>query len=101
MKVDTGATPLSMSASRKESELVVTLVNPRHDQQLSVSCGVSGASISSARARALHHPDLNACNTFEAPDTIVPRDHEVTMSGGKFAIELPPLSVATVTARLS
>lgn len=92
---------LSVSASRNESELVVTLVNPLHDALMPVDCAVAGARLSGAAARIIAHPDLNACNTFERPDTIVPRLHAVEVSGDLLKLELPPQAVCTVTARLA
>jgi alpha-N-arabinofuranosidase len=92
---------LSVSASRQGSELVVTLVNPRHDTSMTVTCAVAGKGATAASARALYHADLNACNTFEAPDQVVPRDHTASVSGAGVRVEMPPLSVVTVTARLA
>lgn len=92
---------LSVSASRQADRLVVTLVNPKHDTGLKVECTVSEGSVGEARARILQHPDFNAANTFDQPDLIVPRDHPLTAAGSAIRIELPPLSVTTVTARLT
>jgi alpha-N-arabinofuranosidase len=92
---------LSVSASRRQDELIVTLVNPRHDAGLEVECALSRGIAGNARARVLHHPDFNAANTFETPDLIVPRDHPVSASGSSLRVELPPLAIVTVQARLS
>ncbi len=98
---DEGPTALSVSASRNEGQLVVTFVNPKHDTALSVNCNVAGSSVSGASARSLYHADLNACNTFEAPDTVTIQDHQANASGSSIQVELPPLSVTTVTARIA
>ena len=92
---------LSISASRDERELVFTAVNPLHDVPMALDCAVAGAKIASASARLLHHADLNACNTFDKPDTIVPRNHPVQTAAGRIQLELPALGVCTVTARLA
>jgi alpha-N-arabinofuranosidase len=91
---------LSVSASREGDRLAVTLVNPKHDTTLNVSCSVAGKTVSGGSARVLHHADINACNTFEAPDQVAPRAHQVTASGSRLGVELPPLSIVTATARL-
>ncbi len=98
---DAGALGLSVSASRKEKELVLTLVNPKHDAGMRVNCALSGASAVSGKGRILHDADFNACNTFENPDRIVPRDHPVTVGRVEIGIDLPPLAIVTVTASLS
>lgn len=91
---------LSVSASRSEGEVVLTLVNPGQDRAMTVDCALAGAAAGSATGRILQHADLNACNTFEAPNTIVPREHRVEMARGGMRIELPPLGIVTATARL-
>jgi alpha-N-arabinofuranosidase len=91
---------LSVSASRQGAEAVLTLVNPKHDSGISVNCSLSGVTPASAKAKLLSDPDFNACNTFEEPDRIVPRDHRVNVSGSSLTLELPPLSIVTVTLQL-
>jgi alpha-L-arabinofuranosidase len=73
---------LSVSASRRGGELTLTLVNPKPDAGMTANCSLAGASARSATARILHHPDLNAANTFATPDRIAPRDHQIAVGGG-------------------
>jgi alpha-N-arabinofuranosidase len=98
-----GDSPLgiSVSASRKGNDLVVTLINPKHDTAMKVNCALPGASASSAHAQLLYHPDYNACNTFEQPNVIVPKEHPVSVAGGRLSMDLPAMSISTVTVRLS
>jgi len=96
-----GPLGLSVSASRQADRLALTLVNPKHDAGVKVACTLAAGSASEARARILHHPDFNAANTFASPNLIVPRDHPVEASGAALRLELPPLSVLTLTARLT
>jgi alpha-L-arabinofuranosidase len=92
---------LSVSASRQGSELTLTLVNPKPDAGMTVSCSLEGATALSATARILHDDDLNAANTFATPDRIVPRDHKVAVEGGRIVADLPPLSIVTASVRLA
>ena len=92
---------LSVCASRREQELVVSLVNPRHDESLDTECALPGASAAGATARILHHTDFNACNTFDNPNVIVPKDHRVEASGSRLRVSLPPLSIVTATLTLA
>ncbi len=96
---DTAPLGLSVSASRQEKELVLTFVNPKHDAAVTVNCTLAGSTAAGGSARILHHQDLNACNTFDQPDRIVPRPHPVSATGSAIRLELPPLSVATVLVR--
>jgi len=87
---------LSVSASRKDKDLVLTLVNPKHDVAMRVNCSLSGVAAASGKARILHDSDFNACNTFENPDRIVPKDHAVKVEASQIGVDLPPMSIVTV-----
>jgi len=88
---------LSVSASREGSELIVTFVNPRHDVDMQVECELRGVTARQGRAQILHDPDINACNTFDNPDRIVVKDHQVAVESGKLRLDLPAMSIVTAT----
>jgi alpha-L-arabinofuranosidase len=94
-------TELSVSASRQGPQLVASFVNPRHDVDMRVECTLRGVNAKQATAQILHDSDINACNTFDRPDRIVIRPHEVAAEGDKITITLPAMSVATVTAQVA
>jgi alpha-N-arabinofuranosidase len=98
---DNSPLALSVSASRKDNELALTLVNPKDDVGMQVECGLSGGKALSASGQLLWHSDFNACNTFERPNQVVPRAHTVTIRDGRLSLELPPVSVASVVVRLA
>lgn len=98
VQVETGDTsPLAVSASASKGKegLLMSLVNPRHDADVEVSCAIHGLRPQSATAQILHHEDLNAFNSFEQPNTIVPRQHAVRIEGGELKVQLPRMSVVT------
>jgi alpha-N-arabinofuranosidase len=92
---------LSASASKKDQDLVITLVNPYFDEDLHVDCALRGATATQATARILHDADLNAYNTFEDPNRVVPRSHPVSADGTRVRLDLPRLSAVTVTVRMA
>jgi alpha-N-arabinofuranosidase len=94
------APELSMSASRQGNQMLVTLVNPRHDLTMDVDCALQNATAKSGTAEILHDSDLNAYNSFENPDRVTIKPHQVAVNGGSFRIALPAMSVATVTLSL-
>jgi len=98
---DTSPLGISVSASRKDNELVLTFCNPKHDVEMRVDCALVGASAVSAKAQLLSHPDYNACNTFENPNVIVPKDHPVSVEGSRVRLNLPPISMSTAIVRLA
>src|SRR5262249_41595006 len=91
---------LSVSASKQGSELIATFVNPRHDVDMDIDCTLRGATAKSAKAQMLHDSDINAANTFDSPDRIVIKSHEVAAEGDRLRITLPAMSVATVAVQL-
>jgi len=146
----TPAQDLSVSASRTEQILVVTLANPDPAESKEVTVVLSGAALAGATlagaapanamstepagkpapaselaartARAgnvgpesevaagtapagprgwlIAHDDLNACNTFDHPDTITPRAVDVEIAHGTATVRMPPMSVAHVRLQL-
>ena len=96
-----GAMELSMSASRDGKDLTVTLVNPKPDTGIGVTCSIAGGSATGATARVLQASDMNAANTFAEPNNILPKPLRVSAQAGTLTAELPPLSVATVLVKLA
>jgi alpha-L-arabinofuranosidase len=92
---------LSMSASRQGSEMVVTLVNPRHDVAMDADCALRGATAKSGSAQILHDADINAYNSFDNPDKVTIKPHQVAVNGASFRITLPAMSVVTVTLQVA
>jgi alpha-N-arabinofuranosidase len=97
---DSSALGLSISASKSDKEVVVSCVNPRHDADLRVECVLKGANASGATAQILHDAEWNACNTFDNPDRIVPKQLQVRVEGSKLLLDLPRLSVATAVMQI-
>jgi alpha-N-arabinofuranosidase len=94
------ATELSISASRREDSLVVTLVNPRADATMRVRCAVRGRAVSHASGRSLFHGDLNAFNSFDKPDTVTPQKLLIDVRPEGMLVDLPALSVSTIEVEL-
>jgi alpha-N-arabinofuranosidase len=99
--VEAEASGYSVCASRDDKSLVITLANPTHDEPRQVECDIVAASVASPTARILHHADMNAHNSFDRPDALMPVKHVVERDGSKLSVALPPLSVVTVEARLA
>jgi alpha-N-arabinofuranosidase len=88
---------LSASASKAQGQLVVSLVNPRADADWHIDVSLRGSAARSATAQILHDADLNAANSFDQPERLMPKAHPVRVDGGRVSLDLPRLSVATVT----
>jgi len=93
---DTSPLAASVAASRRSNRIVLTLANPSHDAGVKLECVLAGWRALSAQARLLHHEDFNAANTFDQPDRVVPRSYPVSSSGAMLAVDLPPMSAASI-----
>ena len=96
---DSAPLAVSVSASKGDGEIILSLVNPKHDADVEIDCTLQGSSAKSATAQILHDTDWNACNSFENPDRVVPKPHPVTVEESRVRIDLPRLSVATISVK--
>lgn len=96
---DNAPVGLSVSASKKGSDVIVTLVNATSDTDMNIDCELRASGAKSATAQLLHDADLNAFNGFDNPDRVVPRSTPAAVDGGRLKLDLPRLSVATVTVK--
>ncbi|WP_031555607.1 alpha-N-arabinofuranosidase [Parvularcula oceani] len=83
------------AALTEEDELVVGLVNadPNAAHRVTMAAGDARR----ARGRVLTADSIDAHNTFDAPDTVVPEALSVRARDGSFTVELPPRSVTVLT----
>jgi alpha-N-arabinofuranosidase len=92
---------VSISATKTAGKLVVSLVNPKDSEEVSVECILRGVTPRNATARILHHADRNAANSFDAPDAITIQAHPARIEAQKLVVDLPPLSVITAVVELN
>ena len=90
----------SVSASETTGSITITLVNPDPSLPHEVRCTVKGVDTRHLDATILHHDDMNACNTIEHPDTIIPIPWTAETEKEALTIHLPPLSIARCTLTL-
>lgn len=93
---ETSVPHVSASAALTESgDLVVALVNLHASEAASVRVALHGFAATSATGRVLTGESIDAHNTFESPDAVVPEELSVEIDGGLNA-SLPPRSVSVV-----
>ncbi|AEJ61026.1 alpha-L-arabinofuranosidase domain protein [Spirochaeta thermophila DSM 6578] len=93
------AIPLvSASASRKKGRIHLTLCNLHHEKQVELTCEFMGTSVAYREGHILTADTLDAHNTFEDPDRVVPRpfDGGVVSKEGVVRTALPPRSVVAL-----
>ena len=87
---------LSVSASFRNNLLAITLINPKLDVPVRVRCHIRDTKLQKASAQSLFHADLNAVNSFEQPNKVVPTSLKTDIRPEGLLLTLPPLSVTTV-----
>lgn len=93
---DAAPVSLSVSASKRAGELLISFVNPHAATDIDIDCSLRAFNATTATAQLLHSTDLNAANDFANPNRIVPKPHPVVIEGRRIRMALPRLSVATV-----
>jgi alpha-N-arabinofuranosidase len=98
-KESTDALDLSISASRNGNDIVVTLVNPRTATDVHADCSFTGATPTGITAQILHHPDMNAYNSFDDPLKIAVKPYAFNVETGRLRVDVPAMSIVTVWLR--
>jgi len=81
------------SASRADRRVTVTLVHTHASEPAEVSLSFRGGSADHIEHTVLTHAKLNAYNSFEKPDELVPKSTSTPVRGATLTCVLPPASV--------
>jgi alpha-L-arabinofuranosidase len=92
---------LNGSASLREKELTLSVVNPNVKEASTTEVVVRGAHIRSAAATILTHSDMHAHNTFSAPETVAPRSQAAEVRDGSLHFQFPAASVTKLVLQLA
>jgi alpha-N-arabinofuranosidase len=92
---------LKGSASLREKDLTLTVVNPHVSQARETEIGVRGASLKSGSATTLTHSDIHARNTFDHRDVVIPQTKGVDIKSQTLNYTFPPASVTKLALTLS
>ena len=92
---------LSGSASLKDKQLTLTVVNPHHNQARETEIAIRGASVTSGASRTLTSNDIHARNSFANPRALEPKDGTVQARGSNFVFQFAPASVTRLVFTLS
>jgi len=92
---------VSVSASRDAAGLIhLSLVNLDPHHAAAVSTRIAGQAIAHAQGRVLTAAFIDAHNTFEQPDNVMPTPlNGISFSGDTLQVTLPPKAVAVLEIR--
>jgi alpha-L-arabinofuranosidase len=92
---------LKGSASLRDKNLTISVVNPDVLQSREAEIHLRGGEASSGQATILATPDIHAHNTFESPDAVKSRSENWSPSGSTVKFTFPPASVTVLQLKLA
>jgi alpha-N-arabinofuranosidase len=92
---------LKGSASLRDKNLTISVVNPDVSQPREAEIHLRGAEASSGQATILATQDIHAHNTFESPDMVKSRSENWSPSGSTVKFTFPPASVTVLQLKLA
>jgi len=91
---------LKGSASLRDKDLTLTVVNPHVSEARDAQVSVRGAKLKTASATVLTHADIHAHNTFTERDTVSPKTQSAEIKGDVLNFHFPPASVTKLSVQL-
>lgn len=92
---------LKGSASLREKNLTLTVVNPHVSQPSEAEISLRGALLKSGSATTLTNSDIHAHNTFAHRDVVTPQTKGLDIKGRTLTYAFPPASVTKLALTLS
>jgi alpha-N-arabinofuranosidase len=87
----------AIAAKDKAGKLWLAITNIDPNQAAEVEASLTGIAAKSATGETLTAPKVDSVNTFEAPNTVVPKSIAVKVQGGKLSLKLEPKSVTVIS----
>jgi alpha-N-arabinofuranosidase len=89
------------SSSVRDKNLTITAVNPSTNDSRLAEIYLRGASVKEASMTWMSNPDIQAHNSFEQRDVVVPQTKSVSLTGGTLVVQFPPASVVALNIQLT
>ncbi len=87
----------AMAAKGKDGKLWVEVTNVDPNQSAEVELTMAGITAKSASGETLTAPKVDSVNSFEAPNSVVPKPISAEAQGGKLTLKVDPKSVTVVS----
>ncbi len=87
----------AIAAKDTKGKLWLAITNLDPNQPVEIDASVSGINAKSASGETLTAPKVDSVNTFDAPNTVVPKPISAKEQGGKLVLTVPPKSVTVVS----
>ena len=86
----------AIAAKDTNGKLWLEITNLDPNQPVEIEASLAGIPAKSASGETLTAPKVDSVNTFDAPNTVVPKPVSAKVQGGKLALRLEPKSVTVV-----
>jgi alpha-N-arabinofuranosidase len=87
----------AIAAKGKDGKLWVEITNLDPNETVDVELNLVGSSAKAASGETLTAPKVDSINTFDAPNTVVPKPISAKAQGGKLTLKLEPKSVSVIS----
>jgi len=87
----------AIAAKDKNGKLWLEITNLDPNQAIDIEATLPGITARSAAGETLTAPKVDSVNTFEAPNTVVPKPISAKVQGGKLVLTLEPKSVTVIS----
>ncbi len=87
----------AISAKDATGKLWLALTNLDPNQPIEIEANLAGLTTKSAAGETLTAPRVDSVNTFDAPNTVVPKPIAAKVQGSKLALTLEPKSVTVIS----
>ena len=85
-----------LAARAKDGHVWLALTNVDPNRLAKIHVRVEGISAKSASGDVMTAPQVDSVNTFDAPNTVVPKPFRAQGSGGELELQLAPKSITVV-----
>ncbi len=87
----------AIAARDAAGKVWLAVANLDPNRPATVEASLAGVSARAAKGETLSAPRVDSVNTFEAPDTVVPRPITATVRGGTVSLTVEPKSVTVIS----
>ena len=86
----------AIAAKDAAGKLWLAITNVDANQAVEIDASVAGVNAKSAAGETLTAPKVDSINSFDAPNTVVPKPISARAQGGKITLKLEPKSVTVI-----
>jgi alpha-N-arabinofuranosidase len=87
----------AIAAKDTSGKLWLELTNVDPNNAVEIEASVTGINANSATGETLTAPKVDSVDSFDAPNTVIPKPISAKVQGGKLTIKLDPKSVTVVS----